>query len=81
MSGYTAYLELPSGERIELPATMPDITEADSPLWDGKFELPEAVAVLYSSVLLSVQARCKTGLPFLPKPHPHGYDGNGCAAV
>lgn len=43
MSGYTAYLELPSGERIELPATMPDITEADSPLWDGKFELPEAV--------------------------------------
>lgn len=29
MSGYTAYLELPSGERIELPATMPDITEAE----------------------------------------------------
>lgn len=43
MSGYTAYLELPSGERIELPETMPDITEADSRLWDGKFELPEAV--------------------------------------
>ena len=47
MSGCAAYLELPSGERIELPATMPDITEADSPLWDGKFELPEAVKEMF----------------------------------
>lgn len=37
--------------------------------------------VLYSSVLLSVKARCKTGLPFPQKPHPHGFDGNGCAAA
>lgn len=37
--------------------------------------------VLYSSVLLSVKARCKTGLPFPQKPHPHGIDGNGCAAM
>ena len=33
--------------------------------------------VLYSSVLLSVQA----GLPFPRKTHPHGFDGNGCAAA
>lgn len=37
--------------------------------------------VLYSSVILSVKARCKTGLPFPQKTHPHGIDGNGCAAA
>lgn len=46
MSGYTAYLELPSGERIEIPAEMPDVTEADGTLWDGSFELPESVKKL-----------------------------------
>lgn len=43
MSNYSVYMDTPNGERIELPATMPDITEADNPPWDGNFELPEAV--------------------------------------
>lgn len=43
MSNYYVYMDTPNGERIELPATMRDITEADNPLWDGNFELPEAV--------------------------------------
>lgn len=46
MSGCAAYLELPSGERIEMPAEMPDVTEADGTLWDGSFELPESVKKL-----------------------------------
>lgn len=46
MSGCAAYLELPSGERIEIPAEMPDVTEADGTLWDGSFELPESVKKL-----------------------------------
>lgn len=37
--------------------------------------------VLYSNVILSVKARCKTGLPFPQKSHPHGIDGTGCAAA
>lgn len=43
MSNYYVYMDTPNGERIELPATMRDITEEDNPLWDGNFELPEAV--------------------------------------
>ena len=43
MNGCTAYMDLPNGERIEVPATMPDVEEVPEPLWDGKFELPEAV--------------------------------------
>lgn len=46
MSGCTAYFELPSGERIEIPAEMPDVTEVDGTLGDGKFELPESVKKL-----------------------------------
>lgn len=46
MSGCAAYLEFPSGERIEIPAEMPDVTEADGTLWDGSFELPESVKKL-----------------------------------
>lgn len=43
MSRGTAYYDLPNGERIELPTTMPDAEEVPGPLCDGKFELPEAV--------------------------------------
>lgn len=43
MNGYTAYMETPNGELIELPATMPDVEEVPGPICDGKFELPEAV--------------------------------------
>lgn len=43
MSRGTAYYDLPNGERIELPTTMPDVEEVPGPLCDGKFELPEAV--------------------------------------
>lgn len=43
MNGCTAYMGLPNGERIEVPATMPDVEEVQEPPWDGKFELPEAV--------------------------------------
>ena len=43
MNGCTAYMDLPNGERIEVPATMPDVEEVQEPPWDGKFELPEAV--------------------------------------
>lgn len=43
MSRGTAYYDLPNGERIELPPTMPDVEEVPGPLCDGKFELPEAV--------------------------------------
>lgn len=46
MSGGTAYLDLPSGERIEIPMEMPDVTKADGNLWDGSFELPESVKKL-----------------------------------
>lgn len=46
MSGCAAHLELPSGERIEMPAEMPDVTEADGTLWDWSFELPESVKKL-----------------------------------
>ena len=46
MSGCAAYLKLPSGERIEAPAEMPDVTEADRTLWDGSFKLPESVKKL-----------------------------------
>lgn len=41
MSGYTAYCDFPNGERIELPASMPDVGKTDGPLCDGKFELPD----------------------------------------
>lgn len=71
MNGCTAYMDTPNGERIELPATMPDVEEVPGPICDGKFELPEAVKEMlkwadetlgtwessFSSVLLSVQAR------------------------
>ena len=43
MSRGTAYYDLPYGERIELPTTMPDVEEVPGHLCDGKFELPEAV--------------------------------------
>ena len=43
MNNYTAYMDTPNGERIELPATMPDVEEVPETLCDGKFELPEAV--------------------------------------
>lgn len=47
MSGYTAYCDFPNGERIELPASMPDVGKTDGPLCDGKFELPEAVKEMF----------------------------------
>lgn len=47
MSGYTAYCDLPNGERIELPASMPDVEKTDGPLCDGKFELPETVKEMF----------------------------------
>lgn len=47
MSRGTAYYDLPNGERIELPATMPDVEEVPGPLCDGKFELPEAVKEMF----------------------------------
>ena len=43
MSNYYVYMDTPNGERIELPATMRDITEAANPLWEGNNELTEAV--------------------------------------
>lgn len=43
----TAYYDLPNGERIELPTTMPDVEEVPGPLCDGKFELPEAVKEMF----------------------------------
>lgn len=49
MSRGTAYYDLPDGERIELPTTMPDVEEVPGPLCDGKFELPEAVKDKISS--------------------------------
>ena len=47
MSRGTAYYDLPNGERIELPTTMPDVEEVPGPLCDGKFELPEAVREMF----------------------------------
>lgn len=47
MSRGTAYYDLPDGERIELPTTMPDVEEVPGPLCDGKFELPEAVKEMF----------------------------------
>ena len=47
MSRGTAYYDLPNGERIELPPTMPDVEEVPGPLCDGKFELPEAVKEMF----------------------------------
>ena len=47
MSGYTAYCDLPNGERIELPASMPDVEKTDGHLCDGKFELPETVKEMF----------------------------------
>ena len=43
MNKCTVYLDLPNGERIELPAAMPDVEEVPGPICDGTFELPEAV--------------------------------------
>lgn len=34
MNGCTAYMDTPNGERIELPATMPDVEEVPGPLSD-----------------------------------------------
>ena len=47
MSRGTAYYDLPNGERIELPTTMPEVEEVPGPLCDGKFELPEAVKEMF----------------------------------
>ena len=47
MSRGTAYYDLPNGERIELPTTMPDVEEVPGPLCEGKFELPEAVKEMF----------------------------------
>lgn len=47
MNGCTAYMDAPNGERIELPATMPDVEEVPGPICDGKFELPEAVKEMW----------------------------------
>lgn len=47
MSRGIAYYDLPNGERIELPTTMPDVEEVPGPLCDGKFELPEAVKEMF----------------------------------
>lgn len=47
MSRGTAYYDLPNGERIELPTTMPDVEEVPGPICDGKFELPEAVKEMF----------------------------------
>lgn len=52
MSRGTAYYDLPNGERIELPTTMPDVEEVPGPLCDGKFELPEAVKEMLSAILV-----------------------------
>ena len=43
MNNYTVYMDTPNGERIEVPATMPDVEEVPEPLCDGKFELQEAI--------------------------------------
>ena len=37
MSRGTAYYDLPNGERIELPTTMPDAEEVPGPLWESDF--------------------------------------------
>lgn len=52
MSRDTAYYDLPNGERIELPTTMPDVEEVPGSLCDGKFELPEAVKEMFKWMLL-----------------------------
>lgn len=41
MNGCTAYMDLPNGERIELPATMPDVEEVPGPLSDEEKTLIE----------------------------------------
>lgn len=47
MNKCTVYMDLPNGERIELPATMPDVEEVPGLICDGKFELPEAVKEMF----------------------------------
>lgn len=64
MSRGTAYYDLPNGERIELPTTMPDVEEVPGPLCDGKFELPEAVKEKAGAETESTTSRrmmCKDG--------------------
>lgn len=41
MNGCTAYMDTPNGERIELPATMPDVEEVPGPLSDEEKALIE----------------------------------------
>lgn len=41
MNGCTAYMDTPNGERIELPATMPDVEEVPGPLSDEEKTLIE----------------------------------------
>ena len=41
MSRGTAYYDLPNGERIELPASMPDVEEVPGPLSDEERALIE----------------------------------------
>lgn len=55
MSRGTAYYDLPNGERIELPTTMPDVEEVPGPLCDGKFELPEAVKDMFIDLVAEPQ--------------------------
>ena len=62
MSRGTAYYDLPNGERIELPTTMPDVEEVPGPLCDGKFELPEAVKEIMDAVKNDVKRLVKIEL-------------------
>ena len=41
MNGCTAHMDTPNGERIELPATMPDVEEVPGPLSDEEKALIE----------------------------------------
>ena len=41
MSNYYVYMDTPNGERIELPATMPDVEEVPGPLSDEEKALIE----------------------------------------
>ena len=69
MSRGTAYYDLPNGERIELPTTMPDVEEVPGPLCDGKFELPEAVKEMFKW-MDETYSKWRAGLRKWQNQHP-----------
>ena len=56
MSGYTAYCDLPNGERIELPASMPDVEKTDG----FKLSIDDAYVVWFCKTLQNWKALVST---------------------